>query len=577
MLPESYFQKAVAIPPWGVLAVEREHLMSLPPESALDAILDSPHAPALVQSIPEGDLHLLVNEIGAEDALPLLSMASDDQWSYILDMEIWDGDQIASASFTSWLNHLMEADPERLTGSFFESHLEDMALYLFKNVEVKIAGTNIDPEEADDSWDTFDREFFFRPINAPDIAASESYIHDREGILLRFLEHLASQDYSRYLEIMLEAAAVMPSEAEEYVYRLRNERLAERGFLPFEKATGIYQPLASLDVEQLVGRSDVTKPKSASRYSSLLSLLQADRKGDVFNDALALIDNEETVLRIQEELAGLANQIITADRLKIRERDQLDAVVQKATGYTGIGLESIASRDGQTDLRHAASLLGRLPLSVWFRIGYGLALKVKAQASRWYRESWPVTRSLSDDFWSEYWQGVLEGLLVEKPRFYCGYSNGVSHREFSDLNDIQITKAALRDIIAVDKVLSLVPVPALPDALDGTYSYKNLLLTLWARDRAGLPNTSAFVTSDQFGSLFRGLWSRGSPAPKVKASIKVSFLVWISRTTGTAYSKIAHRLGGVTDDLFADIQTELGHMDADRLDPRFIELFLIGA
>lgn len=567
--PMGALQKAVKAPPPSVLAAEREHLMSLPPENALDAVLDSPHAAALVKSLPEGDLHLLVNEIGAEDALPLLSMATDEQWSYILDMEAWDGDQIASASSVSWINHLMHADPERLTGSFFDDHLEDMEFFLFKNVQVAMGEMP--------GWHTFDGEFYFRCIDPPDDTYGKSYVYDREGIITRFLEHLAAQDYSRYLKVMLEASSVVPSESEEEMYRLRNARLAEKGFLPPDEAVGIYQPLRPEDIEQLAGRRHEAKPKVESPFSTWLPMLQAVRRGDVFSDAVSLIHDEETMLRIQEELAGLVNRIISADRLKIRERGDLDAVIGKAKGYIGIGLESACGRDSRIDMTAAASLLERFPLSILFRHGYGLILKLKVQASKWYRRSWPEVRGLAADFWGEYWQGVLEGLLMERPLFYCQYRSGFTHREFCDFEDIRMTRRALTDIMSVDRILYLIRIRSLPDAPDCVYSYKNLLLTLWARDRIGLPAALAPMALSDFGSLLHELWSSGSSTPKVKASIKVSFLVWVARTAGLTFGEVEQKLGGVTDGLFEDIESELGHTSIDHLDPRSIELFLLSA
>jgi len=576
-LPASYSLEAMKGLTRELLNMERQPLMALPPEKALDAVLDSPHGTALVQSFPEGDLHLLVNEIGIEDALPLLAMASDEQWSYMLDMEAWDGDRISPAASISWIDHLLGADPERFTGSFLDDHLEDIELYIFKNMKVNIAGQYVDPDKYGSRWDTFDGKFYFRFTDPPDDAGIESYIYSRESILTRFLERLSEQDHNRYLQIMMEAAAVMPSEAEERAYRLRNERLAEKGFVPPEEAIGIYQPLRSGDIEALTGSQAKGASTIESPFSSTLPILQAEKSGHIFSDAMSQISSKTVMLRIQEELAGLANRIISADRLKIRERLQLDAVIDKATGYIGIGLQSMGPGGEAADFRHAAFLLEQYPLSVLFRLGYGLALKLKTQAKRWHGKSWPVSRGLSDDFWGEFFLGVLEGLLVDRPLFYCRYENGGSHREFADLADIRVTRQALRQIVAVDMVLSRLSIGTLSAAHDPDrpYSYKNLLLTLWARDRLGLPHAVSFIPVDPFRSLFRDLWVARGQSPKIRPSMKVSFLIWVSRRIGLSYLKVAELLGGVTDGLFDDVQADCGFLSANHLDPRSLELFLL--
>ena len=81
---------------------ERAAIIALPPEKALERILDAAEPAALVHSFPEQDLHFLIHDIGDQDALPLLSLASDRQWEYFLDMETWDRDRIDIAAAEKW-------------------------------------------------------------------------------------------------------------------------------------------------------------------------------------------------------------------------------------------------------------------------------------------------------------------------------------------------------------------------------------------------------------------------------------------------------------------------------------------
>jgi len=95
------------------LARQRKEILSLSPEKALDAILDSPQSAALVHSLSEQDFHFLIHDIGIEDTLPLLRLASDKQWEYIVDLEIWEKDRIDLASVTNSLALLFTIDPNR--------------------------------------------------------------------------------------------------------------------------------------------------------------------------------------------------------------------------------------------------------------------------------------------------------------------------------------------------------------------------------------------------------------------------------------------------------------------------------
>ncbi|MFW5937169.1 MAG: DUF6178 family protein, partial [Desulfosalsimonas sp.] len=86
------------------LAADKRRILQLSPEKALDEILDHAQPAALVHSMAEEDFFFLVNEIGPEDALELLSLASNRQWEYILDLETWNRDRINTGALTHWMN-----------------------------------------------------------------------------------------------------------------------------------------------------------------------------------------------------------------------------------------------------------------------------------------------------------------------------------------------------------------------------------------------------------------------------------------------------------------------------------------
>lgn len=554
----------------------RKHILSLSPEDALKAIIASPHATELVQAFPEEDLHLLIHEIGVEDALPLLSMASDQQWTYMLDMEVWQADRIEIASYTRWLNYLANADPDRLVGRFLDKHLEDMELYLFKNIEVLLREHDEDPSVFSDDFFTFDDQFYIRFLDG--LPASESdpiTDEDRKDFLLRLLQRLAAYDHFRYQNVLLEASRVIPAETEEEMYRLRNVRLAEKGFLPFDEAIGIYQPLMPGDIERLGVKAGIGISSRDIPSSIPFPPVKVAKSGNLFTDALGFIETEASLLQIQAEIAGLSNRIISADTLKIRERVQLDSVVGKVTGYIGIGLEILVAEEGPIDYHRAAAFLEKYPLSHVFRVGYGPALELKWRTDKWQEKSWPATHGFPLGFWGEHWLGVLGGLLIEKPLFYDNYETGVLYREFSHLEDIRVTEKILNDIIAFDKILILISVPIPSVVPKGILSFKNLVLTLWARHYLGLPVAISPITLDEFKRLFSDFWSVRDPYPTAKLSMKASFLDWLSETTGLTHSEIRLELGEVFDSLFEEIESEYGGVPEENLDPKYVRLFLL--
>ena len=113
------------------LAQERKEIISLPPEKVVDRILNASQPVALVHSFPEEDLYLLIHDIGLQDSLPILSLASDKQWEYLLDMDLWDKDRINIKTLSAWLDLLSRADPKRCINWMVDRKIDLLEYYLF--------------------------------------------------------------------------------------------------------------------------------------------------------------------------------------------------------------------------------------------------------------------------------------------------------------------------------------------------------------------------------------------------------------------------------------------------------------
>ena len=120
------------------LAETRQHILTMPAEQAMTAILEHPQPAALVHSFPEEDLHVLIHDVGLDNALPLVGLASNRQWEFMLDMEVWNKDQLNYPLTTTWLQLLLRADPDRLVRWCFDARLEFLELYLFRNIELRV-------------------------------------------------------------------------------------------------------------------------------------------------------------------------------------------------------------------------------------------------------------------------------------------------------------------------------------------------------------------------------------------------------------------------------------------------------
>lgn len=563
----------------GLLS-QRKEIFALSPEKALDRIFEAKHPAALIHSFPEADFYFLVNDIGISDAFEILALASDRQWEYILDIELWEKDRIDINSVTRWLDILFQAAPARFVKWAIEKNPEFIEYYLYKNIKVAIREHDEDPSALGKDLVTFDDVFYIRITDdycAPDESGTETeegdYGEKRQEFIKKMLVKIAEYDYEKYRNILFETMTVLPAEMEEEFYRLRNVRLEEKGFLPFYEAVGVYAPLKP---EAVAGRKKTSK--SRDEYASLMpvplypfGMLKED---NLFAMSLKKIEPDKILDDLQAEFAALCNRIISADQKTIKSRGELKEIVKKACGYLSIGLERMAAEGQKPDISRTAALIRKYYLEHLFRTGFGLALELKESADKWLKRSWFGGQGLSLGFWGEEWMGVLGGLLIKKPLYFDNYKTGYIYREFLSLSDVTESRKVLEDIIAFDDLLSLIGTD-IKHVKDRSLNFKKLVLTLFAGYRIGLSKEAAPLPYDDFTSFFATLWTGKGKSRRIDVSIKESFLSWLTERTGLNSSEITRQLGRVFDNLFDEIEIEYKKVALHDLDPRYINLFLV--
>jgi hypothetical protein len=561
------------------LALERQAILALPPEKALDAVLNHPYPVTLVQSMAEEDLFMLVHSIGVDDALEVLSMASNQQWEYFLDMQVWARDHIDTHALTEWLDRLLRADPDRFTHWIINEQRDIYEYYLFRNIELSVREYDKDPAELEEGFFSDDDVHFIRM--RPYAAQDESYKKRqelRDQFLGDLLRRTSVYDYELYQNLLLESATIIPAEAEEELLRLRNMRLAEKGFLPFEEAVGIYQPLKAAELSRrgrkpamMVGRAVDTNPL---RLDPTALPEHANR----FLRTLSQIQDESSLQRLQAEFAGLCNQVISADQLTVTDKAMLAVVVSKVSNYISIGLEKAKREAGGDAPYHSANLVQHHLLADIFRVGYGCALELKWRADRWRHSSWFGRSGLPLTFWGEVWLGVLGGLLIKKPLFFDNYARGTLYREFESLADVEQTARILDEIIALDGLLSDMALEIGAVESRTLITCQNTLLTMWAAAFLNMdapPSRPIVLPMEQFQQFFRQLWLPDTKPGRIKDGMREHFLNWLAERSGRAPYDLSDCLGGTLERLFATVENELGEVDVKDLDSRFIQLFLL--
>jgi len=559
------------------LDADRRRILALAPNDAYHEILEHPEPTALIHSFAEEDFFFLIHDIGPADSLELLAMASSRQWEYILDVEIWHRDQIDLKAVTHWFNLLLKAAPSRFVNWALRDKPDLVEYYMNKTIDVCIREHDQDPSELEGDFFTFDDVFYVRLVDPPEKRESDPESLERQQAFLGDMLHrLAMTDHVLYQETLLRTVNVIPAESEEEAYRFRNVRLAEKGFLPFDEAVGVYQPI---NIRALKKQEKQIPPERTPDHFLPIPLnhLAFLEKDNWFSRALSIISLDETFQQIQIEFAGLCNQIASADQKPIHDREELRNIVKKACGYLEIGLERLAGKKTTLDDNKTAAMIRSYPLIDIFRLGYGVVINLKQRAKQWQQQSWFANNRLALSFWDELLVGVIGGLLVDRPKFFDNFQTEGLYREFASLADVKSTHKALKQAMAFDDMLSCMSIDT-TDFPEGHFiTYKNLMLTLWARHELGLPVNPAPIQIEDFKSFFRSLWQTRNKLPKIKESAKSDFLIFLSAVSAFTEAEISNNLGRALEQLFSEIESEYGEVAAEDLDPRFVQLFMLSA
>ena len=390
-----------------------EALRQQPARKRLDFLLADPEGQKLTASLLPQELYWLVREIGEHDSLPLFDLVSPEQYTFMLDMELWDKWSLSTEKAMTWLQHLVESGEDSILRQV--RHLEFELLLLLLKRQVEVAGglgDLINDDQRLAEWDhTFDNIFyltFLEPQNARLIGS--------------FLEAIYRNDHHLYLSIMTGIQAELESELEEVCWQFRTGRLEQEGFPSLDEALSIY---AWSDPDRFVLSGDkLLQPVEEENNT----VPQPVPVGDLLlQRALKRVNSPHLLL----ELNYLVNSALVAEETAFDDKEGIELVCRRVYGYLNISLEYLAGFDEEK----AASILTRERLARLFRLGYSLAAGLHKRCEKCSSDNYAVNK-------------VLLGLKSKRPSFYRGLDTDRTdgYREFRSMGDIRIIEEFLRTL-----------------------------------------------------------------------------------------------------------------------------------
>ena len=468
----------------------------------LDHILAQKDSRQFIQQLPSDDFFWLIKKVGDDDCLPLLELASEDQWQHVLDLEIWQKDRLHLEQVSRWIGKLEYADTGRLVKWFFGEGQAVAYYLLYKSVQVVVKQEDDDILDLPDGFFTLDGVFYVKVID-----------EKRKEVIENILRTMSSEDLDVFHSFLLGLSGVLPAELEEGMYRQRNIRLAEHGFLPFEEALAVYAPLGpeklvSEEPEETAGHMIIN---GETHELAPVSPLYHAMDQNLWTTVSSKITDDLFLDRIRLEFGGLCNQIFSADGVLDNELEALIKTCRKAAGYLNLALEKLCG----SDISSAERLVKNNSLVSIFRVGFGLALALKWKAEGWLKKSWFHGQGLDFSFWGPEWGDTLAGLAGNKPRLYAGFKDGEEYRDFQGLSELDNCNRLLKGVMVLDKLMErleeLYPLNV-KRLKDSRSTFHPLLFNLFARKLLKLKPGFLDISSRQAKRLF-GHLRAGSRKP----------------------------------------------------------------
>ena len=414
-------------------------LMRLPARKRLEMILQRPDAESVVDAMAVQDFFFSVQEIGPDDAVPLLSLARVEQLNYVFDLEWWEKDHLRPAGALEWLERLARASEDKLLAWLYQADFELLVGLCKQWLNVATAPEDVDPMEAVEHLpkNTLDDHYYW-----------EAKYPQHEDFLKSFLSVLFEVHADFYRELLNHVMNWLDAEVEESAYRFHRGRLEDYAVPDFYDALEIYRALRLDEVS--AGKPGGDGPSGEVPAPSFaLSLVPEE---DHLGRALRRIRDTSELEMLQNELAGLANKVVVADRVPVDSPSGLREAVDKVAAYVSLGLDlKCADR-----VDEAAETLRKVYLEQLFRLAHTQVVRLRARMEQVLRRGWlsfwPTGTGVLESDWME----EADALLQKTPKLLRAATTPGAHRRedfFRSRRDLFQGKNFIDTVICLEAVV----------------------------------------------------------------------------------------------------------------------------
>lgn len=342
-----------------------ELIAGLPAVDAFNLMLEHDHPEQIVALLPPENLYLMVHEIGAEDALILLEMATPEQVQGFFDIDCWQRDRLVLPKARTWMLLVNEMGDDSFIANI--KKLDFAMLVLFFRRHLKLYKL----ENPDDAV----------PMDGPTLLSPDGR-HlirytcgtEQSKLVNTLLLRISKLDVDFYLYLQEAIYWETDAVAEETAYEDRHGRLESRGFPDYYDSLEIY---TTVDPDNFAPPHKVVSKatdETAAKIAGSSYLVRFEHRESLLRRALAdeFPGRDEATV----EIMGLTNMVAVADNVSFIDLENVRGIVARTDGYLNIALQHLNG----DDIVAARRTLTEIRAADLFRLGYSLIVRLAHRA-----------------------------------------------------------------------------------------------------------------------------------------------------------------------------------------------------
>jgi len=388
------------------------------------AMLESADTRGQIRKLSGPHLFFGLKELGDEEFLRLLPHVTEEQWTGVLDLDLWSGDNMSCGQFLDLERHIVQAE-DPVARKLIRAADPELWELLFKRklkIYPKVEEDEYAAEpQAGELLETPDKNYLILLPQNPE-----------EARLLRALILRLYELEPAYVSILFESSAARTSaEIEEMAYQNRKSRVEAIGFQDYFEAIEIYTffPPEELLLEK--------KQEPIREVSTLPVQFEEEFKGPLLLfQAFALITNPQDSQALLEELFFVCNKVLSADRASPADPEHVKETIGKAITGINLGLDW----HSKGNLQKAAEDLRRHYLQSFFQAGYSRLVELQ-------RKGRELKDASGEPEPGSFLEAFLEGLLRKYPLMSEQREGKIQTRFFQTRRDLETAKEYLARII----------------------------------------------------------------------------------------------------------------------------------